>query len=509
MPTLSDIPARHVIIDKRDDEYIAFPDVIRAGNRLIVAYNEADKHVQPTRRTLLVKTSDDNGRTWSDLTRMDSLRSHCPRLARLASGEVFLSDSSGIFFDSADNGQTWETRPVTGWGHDMVDKVLQLDTDTFLTTGHTHRGESHPAIGQVPSEQMVYRSDDRCASWTPISELTRHRNLVLCEASMLKLPDGRIAALMRENSFVYEPMYLCLSEDHGAHWSEPIPTPLIGHRPTMGLTQDGRLLVTYRNVAPDPGTCAWLGTLDELTSDFRVQGCAPDPANPTLTPDGLRVCNDAGPNSVVRYALRPISDPRTATATLEVEITVHAAEKNGCAIRFGGLWWRLFPGCIDPALKDCDPIPIEPGRIVLRFTYAEGLVTLFVNSRKQTEIMADDDHAETRPILIGTPFPFEDNAVDCAWHRIHLDIDDPAFQRTYAWDWQPTDGLPDQWAQDNILELKNARHAASPDFGYSGWTTLADGSFFCTYHHAHNAEDYEPLYTSHIQGTWFSVDDFK
>lgn len=509
MPTLTDKPDRHIVIDRRHGEYIAFPDVIRADNdRLIVVYNEADKHVQPSRRTLLLTTSDDNGQTWNTFTRMDSRKSHCPRLTRLASGELVLSDSSAFFFGSTDNGRTWEPRPVTGWKHDMVDKIIDLGNDTFLTTGHTHRGDPHPAIGQRPSEQMVYRSKDRGKTWADLSLLTDHRNLVLCEASMLHLPDGRIAALMRENSFVYEPMYLRLSEDNGASWSTPLPTPLIGHRPTMGLTPDGRLLVTYRNVAPDPGTCAWLGTLDQLSSGFRVQGRAPDPTNPVLTPEGLHVKNSAGPDSVVRYALRPLTDPRTATATLEAKVTVRAAEKNGCAIRFG-IWWRLYPDCIIPAIEDGTPIPVNPGCNTLRFEYASGLVTLFVNSEKRTEITVDHDHAETRPILFGAPYPFEENAVDCTWERVSLDIDEPTFQRTYAWEWNAKDGLPDHWARENILELKNARHAASPDFGYSSWTSQADGSFFCAYHHADDDADYEPLHTSHIQGTWFSEDDFK
>jgi hypothetical protein len=60
------------------------------------------------------------------------------------------------------------------------------------------------------------------------------------------------------------------------------------------------------------------------------------------------------------------------------------------------------------------------------------------------------------------------------------------------------------------LELKNDRNADSPDFGYSGWTSLEDGTFFCVYHHGGgNDEGYEPLETAYIMGTHFSLDDFK
>jgi hypothetical protein len=55
-------------------------------------------------------------------------------------------------------------------------------------------------------------------------------------------------------------MYAVLSTDGGNTWSLPRPTPLIGHRPSLGLTRTGQLLVTYRNVGPDPGTAACWGT---------------------------------------------------------------------------------------------------------------------------------------------------------------------------------------------------------------------------------------------------------
>ena len=52
MPTLTDQGDRHTIIDRRKGQYICFPDVVQAGDgRLIVVYNEADKHIAPTRRT--------------------------------------------------------------------------------------------------------------------------------------------------------------------------------------------------------------------------------------------------------------------------------------------------------------------------------------------------------------------------------------------------------------------------------------------------------------------------
>lgn len=523
MPTLTDKVDRHTVIDRRDGEYLCFPDVVRTDDgTLIAAYNEQDKHIQPDRRVPLVRVSRDGGRTWGDICRLKMERSHCPRLIKLSDNEIILADHGNIFFRSLDNGDTWEPFRAEGLGHDMIDRPVFLGNDSFITTGHNHVGEAYPAIRQPNTEQMVYHSHNRGHSWDRLGPVAVERNLVLCEGSMIQLADGRILAIMRENSFVYEPMYCCISGDFGVSWSRPVPTPLIGHRPTVGLIDDGRLLVTYRNVAPDPGTAAWVGSLDELLSGFQVHGRHVDSMNPKLTAEGLHVKNDAGDECMVRYALRPMTDPRSATASLEAEVRVNSAGENGCGLRLG-VWWRVYPDCIVPEIfeKDeesgefhpvrLDAISIPAGEFnTIRLEYAKGRVTLFVNGDERFSLDIEPDEWATRPILFGAPMPFEDNAVDCIWKRLSLHIDEPAMGSSYAWDWTPEHGYPDQWAQDNVLELKNDRHAAAPDFGYSGWTTMEDGSFYCVHHFGGGTEEeYEPLHSAHILGTRFSLEDFK
>lgn len=512
MPSLHHREDRHTVIDRRAGEYICFPDVACAADgTLIVAYNEAEQHVAPKRRALLVRTSKDNGRTWGDILRMDDPRSHCPRLTRLTDDSILLTGSGRYFHLSRDNGSTWESWEATGIEHDMMDRIVELGDGVWLTTGHTHRGTApQPAIRQAPAEQMVYRSEDGGKTWQPLSVIARERNLVLCEASMCLLPDGRLLALLRENSFVYEPMYCCISDDEGETWSDPIPTPLIGHRPTLGHAPDGDLLVTYRDVSPDPANRAWKGTLDELLSGFRVHGRHVDENNPSLSPDGLRVTNGEGGDGVVRYALRPITDPRFATAVLEAEVRVDEASANGCGLRLGA-WWRLGPDTITPDVEDASPVAIQPGCFnTIRLEYARGKVDLFVNGEHRASVGVESDHANARPILFGAPYPFEDNEVDCTWKQVRLNIDEPRLGRQYAWQWKSAEGLPDQWITDNALELQNARETALPDFGYTGWVVMSDDTIFCAYHHADGTDEgYDPMFTSYVMGTRFAADDFK
>ncbi|MDK2957243.1 MAG: hypothetical protein PWQ57_2739 [Desulfovibrionales bacterium] len=523
MPSLSSSPDRHVVIDRRKGHYLCFPDVCLAGDgALVVVYNEFDRHVS-RREKLLVRRSTDAGRTWSEPLLLDAQKSHCPRLKRLSDGEiVLLEDRLPSVFWSLDNGKSFVRYRGEGLVHGLLDRVLELDTERFLTAGHLHRCEiAEPCIRQRPTEQIVYYSDNRCRTWRQYSILTNDRRLVLCEASLARLQNGDILALMRENSGVGEPMYACRSTDEGRTWSEPRPTPLVGHRPTMGLTSDGRLLVTYRNVAPDGGTAAWLGGEDELLSDFAVHGVSPSPDNPVLTGEGLLVRSEGGAQGLVRYLLRPLTDPRHARASLSVEVRVDAAEDNACCIHFGRLW-RIFPDRIvaeslaersAPHPQDAAPeavIDLAPGTFhQLRFERAPGSVDIFVDGEHKATLSVELDSGLSRLVLVGAGAR-ERNRGSCVWRSLQLSIAEPRLGRTYEWSWDASRGLPDQWARDHVLELANDRLAAPMDYGYSGWVELPDGRFFCAYHHGAGEEpDYREGFSSHVRGTWFSAEDFE
>lgn len=511
MPSLSHRPERHVIIDRRPGRYLSFPDVALAGNgELVTVYREADEHVAEERSRLLCRRSRDLGRTWSAPEILHAAHGHCPRLTRLADGGLLaIDDGTHSLYRLAPEGGPFGMTPFAGPVIGLPDRLLVLDEDRWLTAGHSHRGSfPHPTIRQGPAEERVFLSTDQGRSFTALSVMAFDPFLVLCEASMTTLPDGRLLALLRENSFVYEPMYAAVSDDGGSTWTLPRPTPLIGHRPTLGLTDAGKLLVTYRNVGPDPGTAAWLGDLDELLSDFAVAGRLPDPNHVRRTDDGLVIENDAGPCHGARYALRPLTSPERATAKLTASVRVDAAAPGACGIRFGGLWWRLFPDRLE--VDGHAPIPWQAGRFHdIGLSYHRGTVTLSLDGARRARRKVDARAALTRPILFGTPAMAEDNAGRHVWRAVSLSTREPRYERRYDWSWSHRDGLPDAWSRARVLELNNDRQAAFGDFGYSGWTELPDGRFFCVYHHAGgDAPNYEPNRVSHIRGAWFTPDDF-
>ncbi|MGE4297639.1 MAG: sialidase family protein [Desulfovibrionaceae bacterium] len=545
MPSLTTMPERHVVIDRREGHYLCFPDIAHSGDgALLCVYNEFDKHVG-TRRRLMLKRSEDGGRTWDAPRMLCAQESHCPRITRLSDGMLIITDDAitGLYF-STDQGRTWAPQQNAGLAHGLIDHVLEFDTDVLFTTGHLHRGNRpQPKIRQAPTEQMGYLSPNRGRYWNPLSIIANEKCLVLCEASVIRLPGKtggekepiRLLALMRENSSVGEPMYYCVSEDNGVTWSQPMPTPLVGHRPSLGWTQSGKLLVTYRDVGPAPGTKAWLGTLEELCSDFAVHGLHPTPGNPRWTPEGLLTTCSGGLDTAVRYGLRPITDPEFATASLEVEVHVREADQHGCGLYLGGIWWKLYPDGLAPrpiTASTDETTPRVPYALgiphTIRVDYVPGQCSLFVDGEHKGDFPAGRTNVNSRPILVGVADRLEDNRCDVLWRRMHLATHEPRLGRDYTWSWDHANGqIPDAWINAHVLELQNDRQAHLADFGYSGWVELtpkkrisrrnARGSriaknnqFLCVYHHGDaSAPGYRRGYTAHVAGTWFSEADFK
>ncbi len=511
MPSLSEDVSRHVVIDKREGHYLCFPDICRdAAGRLIVVYREADQHVA-RRSKLLARTSDDQGATWSDPVILHPTGGHCPRISVLNGNQIcIIEDNPHCLYWSMDGLRTWNRHPYEGmFQHGIPDRIIELDTETFLTTAHWHRGiASRPSLGQSYIEQMIFRSDNRGRTFRPIAPVAITPQLALCECSMTLLPDGRLLALSRENSRVFEPMYASISEDKGQTWSEPIATPLIGHRPCMGLTRSGRLLVSYRNVAPDKGTVAWLGSPEKLLeTGFLVHGLVTPGCNVADSPEGLHVrCEDSGS---LLYCLRPLSDPAHAVAHLEADVQCVEGEKNHCALRLG-VWWHIRPNGIRPNLPGARWYALPEGRVnTIAVSYASGKMVLRINGRKRKEFSVDADSIYRRAILFGSAGDTQ-TAGQSLWKRIELRTEEPRMLRQYAWSWHAGGGMPDASAAQQILELQNDRKASVGDFGYSGWTELEDGHFCCVYHLGDGGKpDYSEGFSSHVVATHLYETDFS
>ncbi|WP_461211251.1 sialidase family protein [Desulfocurvus sp. DL9XJH121] len=515
MPSLHQDPDRHTVLDRRPGEYLSFPDLLRLPlGGLVCAYREADAHV-PKRRRLLLSRGDAQGRAWSAPEVLNPDTGHCPRFAEPAPGELVILDDAGrLAYRSPDQGRTWAAEPYKGMPPGIPDRALAADDGTWLSCTHRHEGEVNPAAGQRPAVQRIFASRDHGRTWEPRAVLGGDPNLVLCEGSMVRLPDGRILALMRENSQVFEPMYLCESLDCGRTWSAPRPTCLVGHRPTLGLTRSGKLLVTYRNRGPAGGTAAWMGDAGELEG-FAVHGPAHHGPGPALTPGGLRLePPDHGPGF---YALRPLTHPAGAKASLKAVVMATPGRGGGGILRLG-VTWLIQENRLTPLVREDEDlpacvrlsrgVPLAPGAFnSIRLEYDAGRLEVFVGGNSQAVLDLDPGSVLRRPVLFGAA---PDGRGASVWREVRLSALEPGGQTPYVWEWKTALGLPDALARQRVLTLAEDHGAAWCDYGYSGWVETADGEFVCAYHHADAWDpEYRPGETSWVQVTRFSAEDFR
>ncbi|HEX2036602.1 MAG TPA: sialidase family protein [Chloroflexota bacterium] len=291
---------RYVTVSRYDDVYCAFPDVaLTASGRLVCTYRECDGHVSRVFSRIVVRTSDDQGQTWSaprTLVHHDSgagpegwMVWNCPRVRRLRDGRLVLicdwvprgadsreraAEAEHFLWWSADEGETWDgpqavevrdapgavsgsqeggeagrvvRTPAAGVGAGAArargivpDRITETRAGTLLLLAHRRAERT-----EAPAE-YAYRSTDGGATWQGPITVAHDGFHRLCEGSLVELGDGTLACYLRENSGRGWVGMKALSTDDGRTWHGPYPTTLVGcHRPTAGVLDSGRVLITY------------------------------------------------------------------------------------------------------------------------------------------------------------------------------------------------------------------------------------------------------------------------
>jgi hypothetical protein len=115
-------------------------------------------------------------------------------------------------------------------------------------------------------------SRDGGLSWSEPQAVTEHPEADLCEPGLVRSPDGRqIALLLRENSRRFN-SFVVFSSDEGETWSEPVelPATLTGDRHTARYAPDGRLFVSFRDMARGSPTWGdWVGWSEPMRTSCR------------------------------------------------------------------------------------------------------------------------------------------------------------------------------------------------------------------------------------------------
>ena len=272
---------RQVVVDREAGQYLGHPTtVLLEDNRTIVA-------VYPKghgKGAIILKRSNDGGRTWSP--RLPTPKSwetslETPTIHRVvdAKGRKRLIVFSGLYpirsSISEDDGKTWsELRPIGDYGGivtmGFVEK-LRTGPGHYLAMFHDD-GRFFTRDGKKSPFMTLYQviSRDGGLTWSAPEEIYKSDQIHLCEPGAIRSPDGKqLAVLLREIRRVRN-SHIIFSDDEGRTWSEPreLPGSLTGDRHTGKYAPDGRLFISFRDMALETPThgdwIGWVGTYDDL-----------------------------------------------------------------------------------------------------------------------------------------------------------------------------------------------------------------------------------------------------
>jgi len=175
---------------------------------------------------------------------------------------------------SEDGGKTWTELAPLGFECVMTfSSVIRLSDGYYLGFYHRRKGETLVVLQT--------RTLDGGLTWSEPQVIADVEGKKPCEPFVFRSPDNNeLCCLMRENTHTGRSLMM-FSRDEGKSWSDPVDTPwgLSGDR-HMGLyTKDGRLVVAFRDMAPNSPTrghfVAWVGTYEDILNhtpgEYRVK----------------------------------------------------------------------------------------------------------------------------------------------------------------------------------------------------------------------------------------------
>jgi hypothetical protein len=280
---LSADTARQVVVDREDGQYLGHvTTVLLEDGRTILAVYPKGHGAGP----IVLKRSTDGGRTWSERLRTPenwATGKEVPTIHRVIdprTGRKRLILFSGLYpcrmSVSEDDGVTWTPlMPVGDWGGIVtMASVERLKNGDYLAMFHDDgryfRGGGSKAAGVFQLFQTVSR--DGGLTWQQPKLVFESGVVHLCEPGIVRSPDGKqLAVLLRENTRTRN-SHLIVSNDEGANWSAPceLPAALTGDRHTAKYAPDGRLFISFRDMAAGSPTkgdwVGWVGTYGDLVS---------------------------------------------------------------------------------------------------------------------------------------------------------------------------------------------------------------------------------------------------
>ena len=193
--------------------------------------------------------------------------------------------SSGIYASSADKymarivsedgGKTWrEAEPLDYPFRMPATGMVRLLDGSYMMFGQIDQGTGNESITSSVSKDGGF-------TWSPFRVIASKDGYSLCEPFAIRSPNGKqILCIIRENNRKGHSLFIT-SDDEGETWTEPKETPwgLTGDRHVMKYAPDGRLVVVFRDMAPQSPTkghfVAWVGSYNDiirgLSGQYRIK----------------------------------------------------------------------------------------------------------------------------------------------------------------------------------------------------------------------------------------------
>ena len=289
-----DLDYRHdlqIVVDKEEGVYLGHPSTVllEDGKTILIVYPKGHGKGE-----IVYKRSRDGGKTWSHRLPVPenwSTSKEVPTIHRVinSAGVKRLIMWSGLYparlAVSEDDGLTWSPlKKVGDWGGIVVmGSVVALKQPGHYLAMFHDDGRFFIKDGKSNGVFTLYQtiSTDGGLSWSSPEGFYSNSGVHLCEPGIIRSPDGKqLAALLRENSR-RKNSHIIFSNDEGKSWSDPreLPIELTGDRHTGKYTHDGKLFISFRDMANNSPTqgdwVAWVGNYEDLTTgglgDYRIR----------------------------------------------------------------------------------------------------------------------------------------------------------------------------------------------------------------------------------------------
>ncbi|MFH1008988.1 MAG: sialidase family protein [Candidatus Latescibacterota bacterium] len=271
---------RQVVVDREPGQYLGHPTTVllEDDKTMIVVYPKGHG-----RGAIVMKRSTDGGVTWSERLPVPenwATSLEIPTIFRVVDpqGVKRLIVFSGLYpirqAISEDDGVIWTPLVPIGdfGGIAVMASMVRLTNGDYMALFHDEGNyfRSTP----MPLRFQVFKtiSKDGGLTWSEPVAIAEHPVARLCEPGLVRSPDGgQIAVLLREDGRNLN-AFVIFSDDEGKTWSEPreLPGALTGDRHTIRYAHDGRLVVTFRDMAHDTPTygdwVVWVGTYEDIVA---------------------------------------------------------------------------------------------------------------------------------------------------------------------------------------------------------------------------------------------------